>query len=355
MSQQQHFSSDFIDFDDDDFQPLPQSVFEDDIKSMTPPAPATPAKKLPDVVSIDNICDHYHATLSTNDTTKLDHLKKFIKKISASNILKILKTEQKLDPDLQELLHKTLMRGIFSIASKDMPTMLYETLLMLLTRNDYEFGKSDSKYDLENALCSLMVSWFGYHPTEPTERYKECFNKLRKDILLPESVGRLTTCPQYKALENELALEFVKIFSSIALNKKATQHQRNLDPIYNSPNDDKLMTEALCKNLKLHDLIDAKDKQGMWYVATVVDITPISAYVSFSGWSDKDNEWILFTDKRIAKRGTITNGELHSLGSDCSCHKCKFVPPNPANLLKGNELSNMISYLINTGGFPAMS
>ncbi|AYV80649.1 MAG: hypothetical protein Harvfovirus4_13 [Harvfovirus sp.] len=352
----QPFNSDYIDFDvDDDFQPV---VMVEDLPSVGVGGVAANAvpviKKLDEVVSVSNICEHYNGAVLAKDEKKLQLVVKFVKKMTASDVLKVFAMEQKLDAGLCEILNKTLMRGIFHIASNELTKMSYETLLMLLSRNDYEFSKMDNKYDLENALCTLMVSWFGHHPQESSIRYKECFNKLRKSLLNPSSVGRLTTCVQFKALENELAVEFVLLFSNLALNKKHSQNQRTLDDLFKEANPEKIMSEVVCKGIKVGDMVDAKDKQGMWYVAKVIDVTAISAYVSFSGWSDKDNEWITFSEKRLAPRANITNGELHTTNLDCTCNKCKFIPPVNSMMpgLKPDEITNMLTHFMNSAGFP---
>ena len=44
--------------------------------------------------------------------------------------------------------------------------------------------------------------------------------------------------------------------------------------------------------LRVGDVIEARDREEEWYLATITEIQPLAVHVHFFGWSSRYNEWI---------------------------------------------------------------
>jgi len=102
----------------------------------------------------------------------------------------------------------------------------------------------------------------------------------------------------------------------------------------------KVLSQAELSELKVSDVVDARDCKGTWYVDTVLDVTPTSVHVTFTGWQEKFNEWLDFTDKKLAKRGTFTNGKLHTTATTEGEAKCECVKCSLQGSASGNGCGN---------------
>jgi hypothetical protein len=80
------------------------------------------------------------------------------------------------------------------------------------------------------------------------------------------------------------------------------------------------------ENVKVGDIVDARDESRMWYVSKIVAKTAKSVTVHFFGWKSSVDETIRKSsfNNRIAKFKTITNGFKHVPKKlrKCKCHAC---------------------------------
>ena len=276
------------------------------------------------VITLDNLKDSY------NSNIYMEQCRKFIKRMSTHDTITTLATLPVTGllsvNGLRTLLVNQLMVGIFNVKNADISMLDYETLSQLLERTDYMHTKSSKVFDLENTLALIFTIWFTAKPDASKEKFVESFEKLWYPLLSPHSIAKIVRCPQFKKVEKELAPTIVDLYtntlipSDLTKSKQRSQcHLQEKEVMEGS-----IMTTPELGGLKKGDLIDARDKDGIWYVGTVMDISGNCIFVSFSGWSLKFNEWIKFSSGRIAKCGTFTNGELHTLDSNikCICHKC---------------------------------
>jgi hypothetical protein len=272
-------------------------------------------------ITFSNLVDTYTSASNTSNQQTLDKVKEFVNRMKVVDILHVLSGLSNYEPELRELLMKRLMLTILKSQVDETKSMDFVTLRELLSREDYDLNGLSAEFDLENILGSICTSWFNQHADETPEHFKECFSLVRQRLLKPGMIAKFVKCPQYKQVENELAPRFVELYTATLTEVQTTEKQRY------SSNQEKLESKHVLsaddhKSLKKDDVVDAKDTDGVWYVATVRDVTPNSAYVTFTGWGSKFDEWLDFSEKRIANRGSMTNGKIHVTSGQCDCIKC---------------------------------
>lgn len=302
-------------------------------------------------INIDTISTYYKKAKDTNNMIMLTEVDKFIKDLRYDDTVKLCNDNRNKNKSLYELLIRKIMDNINKISIQSIKLMSYEMLYELITREDYT-----KLYSLENILCALIVCWFSEHKNEDditSEKFLECWNKLRKSLLTPITITKVVSSPFYNSLEERIAPEIVKLYTNVLIGSKISEKER-----YKTYVNKNVMTEEECKKLKLGEIVDAQDKEGTWYVATIIAIGIDKVRIHFSGWTEKYDEWILFKDNRIAELGSITNGIEHTNSPTCKCVKCQNYKSSGGissdQMFTANMLQQFVDLIAEQGGLDGL-
>lgn len=356
---------------------------------------------IPLLVSVEvkvakNLLEFVQGLTKTLDSTQLYNIYKLatmwkmdvgkeacIEKIKELNIDEIMELYAKIinqkdvQADFNNNIIKIMMANINVLNKSEYIKILqFETLIELLSREDYELDTthpvSNNNY-LEDSLHQIMLMWFSYHIPKPNEenckKFINCWNMIRKNCLTTKALIETTKSAYYNMdivkhkVAPELVIEFINIING------NVGKQRNI--LYTQKNNSKLInTQEMNKKLKVGDTVDCMDKQGVWYVADIVDIESNKFKVHFHGWGSEFDEYILYSEPKVAPVGIFTNGIKHSNDSSCNCNACnkkkkktKCTDPSCTtckfhaqdNIIVGGQLSHLMNVLAQPFNFGSLS
>lgn len=268
-----------------------------------------------------------------------------IKVANGTNVdaLKVYKHSDGESNQLTDIIVEKLMTNIKEVGmmcDKGVDLKLVKTLL---SRKDYVYpvnnlGQRVNKC-LECALVVLFNNWLTVnYPVVTVESRKifiECWKLINVKALHIDLVENLlaTTYGKDPEILGTISPDLLK--STISYYKYAVldperyvTHQQELDAKeqarVNAINDEKCMTLQEIEALKVGDLVDAKDRDGKWYVSKVVTIHQNDIKIHFNGWTDNFDERIPKTSKRFAKKGTFTHNIEH-VDSEYRSRSCQCV------------------------------
>jgi hypothetical protein len=293
-------------------------------------------------------------------------------------------------PSMSEMMRKKIMREMGALNFPEYNKYVDLGLIkMLIDRKDYELHDLHYQTNLEACLLEMLLHYFEVtypvHTAESRIDFMECFNKIQLDTALLSSGILTTSCAglvygimsrsAYKddVLQKELAPKFLEQMKNAHL-KTVPRPQRHIayrpTVIANKlmEFEKKLMQVDEVMQLKQGDLLDVQDCQQKWYLGKIEQVIPEtnSVIVSFTGWSVNDNELIVRTTKRFAKRATFTNGKEHIVvlptttsgepATKCDCGTCisKGLPSmNKAYIdLITLNLGSLVGQVYSTCGNP---
>ncbi len=258
-----------------------------------------------------------------------------IKTLKVDGAIKLyakMKDQKDLPDELRECVIKNMMSHVAHIVKPDNIKLIDFTLIKdLLSRDDYETGTNLGNIflpgvALEDTLCNIMLTWFTTNlpdvNEENSKKFLECWELLRKDGLGPASFIKLAAHPyySYETVKHQLAPDLVKELVDI-LNAKPGGQQRDVIHKLKSKQNKILKPDAV-KKLKVGDIIDALDQQGVWYISDILENNDNQLRVHFQGWQQEYDELIANTEARFAPVGTFTNGIKHITDGKCGCNKC---------------------------------
>jgi hypothetical protein len=214
------------------------------------------------------------------------------------------------------------------------------------------------------------MNWFEKKYTEITEecetrfleiteecetRFLECWSLLNHNLLPIKFYAELYDTKLYASdnIKNKINTLIVKQLLYMAGKKMSDITKDNCKQRWEITKENKEKTKTMSisemTELKIGDLIDARDIHENWYVATVVNISETHIKIHFNNWDIKYDENINKSENRIAKYGTFTEKNEHIVSTkekQCTCVSCK-KSGNP------HSLSNPIGLLMNLfGGNP---
>lgn len=259
-------------------------------------------------------------------TESLQLVTEFAQKQTASNLINLLSFNY--PKALKELLMCRLMLVCRQISNVDIGAMTYETMLELVSREDYE---PSSTRGLEVVLCSIFCRWFFVNPKESRDNFAKCYGLLRHELLDMESLANIVKTPQYQLCRDQLDRGMVELYTAIQLRVAGPTTKQTQRCKYQP----KLLNQDEIASLRKGDLVDACDSGFRWYTGMVEELIPKNVYVSFQGWDARNNEWIPVTDERLAVYGSVTNRCPHhgrsceSVQPDlCVCYSCQIQRGN---------------------------
>ena len=336
-----------------------------------------------DVVTNDNVYEFYNA-YKTNEE-KMNKYNEFIENIAIVDCIVILNsnTEQFSDHQVTNDLYKELMANI-SMRDIIATSINFPVLIQLLTRQEYD---CQSINNLEETLLETSVQWLEDHIEEFTlQQYKLIRTHINFGLIHSTShnIKRfIGVCKFYETNKTELAPMFVDIL----MNKVSTfglhnnVQQRNLK-YAKQQLQQKLMSIEQQKNLVVNDIVDLYNNvnvgfgsshvKNKWFAVKVLEISDNSVIVSINNnvlqhnihpytttlsvsniIESMNNVTVYFTDMRIAKRGTFTNGKIHSRKINCMCTLCEQDNMNNKYMAMESAM-NMVSVSVSVNDITAM-
>lgn len=297
-----------------------------------------------------------------------------IKELNINDIMKLyakIVNQKDVPVEFNNNIIKNMMSNINVLNKPEYIKMLqFETVIELLSREDYELNTTQhsQKNTLEDNLHYIMLMWFTYclpdTNQENCKKFLTCWKLIRKNCLTFTSLVKTTTNVYYNidiikhVVAPDLVIEFINIMKD---NKIGTQRNK----LYELKIKTKLInTQEMNKKLKVGDTVDCMDKQGVWYVADILNIENDKFKVHFHGWKSSFDEYISNTEPKIAPIGTFTNGIKHSNDVSCNCNTCntkktKCTDPSCTfckfhsqdNIINNNHISQLMDMFIHPLGF----
>ena len=314
-----------------------------------------------DIPTNDNIYEFYEQYKINKEKMML--YDEFIENITCDSCVTILNqnTEQYPDHQVTNDIYHELMANISQMSQNHNIILNFNVLIQLLTRKDYDCLQT---HNLEEFLVNMTITQLSILDYT-VEQFKIILSKINWTLVNEYVITKfINSCNYYESHKTVLAPLFLDL-----LMQKHDPHnninvfQRNFDYAVKKKQL-KLMSIEDQKKLKINDIIEVYNNiiipfgggmnQPQWISVKIVNTSVNSVTIIESNFIPNEKQ-IYFTDMKIAKAGTFTNGKLHINKTNCKCSTCDLhkqmhngvATPAPINLGGGNIFGGYTD--LNTG------